>query len=421
MRKKSGEMVDYYQKFNLDPNLSAEEIVSQLRSLHGKRMKQAQMNPFNQELEKKIQEDLQVFEDAIKTFERDKKKYDRDLDKARKEGRVSEEIQPVAKEFLDELDQLLSFGNYDTLVRKCNEAISNNVKDVRLYHYLAMANYGSNNMRAAFAAITAALTEYPNDFFSLRLGARYSADIAAYEYAQGYINRMLEIYPKDSIVTSEQCYLYEQMGKEEMAFKLIDEYIEKNPSDVEFRRTCAYDLVTLSHGFYIEDSTSGSMIIASQEKYEKCLATCNKAAEIYKDSMTETVLQNAKFFGQTKYNDENLRHTLSLFLGGLMYGLPGAMIYAQSGANPVSGILITLGALLLYSGVRLTQVSFRPYWQINKFVMTGKRERSEQFYVWIGNVFAFYLKWSYKISMWIFAFFMFLMATMWSNETRDRR
>lgn len=419
MKKKAGELVDYYQKFHLDPNLSAEEIVAQLRSMHGKRMKQSQMNPFDYELQAKIQEDIQAFEAAIKIFERDKSKYDKELAKAYKEGRISEEVQQVAREFLGELSQLLSLGNYSVLIRRCNEALSNNVKDVRLYHFLAMANYGSDNIRAAFDAITLALTEYPNDFFSLRLGARYSTDVGAYEYAQGYINRMLEVYPENPTATSEQCYLYEQMGKEEMAFKLIDEYLEKNPTDEEFRRACAYDLVALSHSFYIEDSSSGAMIIASQEKYEKCLATCNKANEIYRDNMTESVLQNAKFFGQTKYNDENLRHTLALFGGGLIYGLLGLSIF-HVGPNPGAGMMLTLSLLLFYSGIRLTQVSFRPYWQINKFFMTGKRERSEQFYIWIGNIFAFYLKWSFKISIWIFTFIMLLFAFAWSRDSRDR-
>lgn len=419
MKKKARELVDYYQKFRLDPNLSAEEIVAQLRSMQGKRMNQQQMNPFDYEFQAKIEEDLQAFEDAIKIFEKDKSKYDKELAKAYKEGRISEEVQPVAREFLEELSQLLSMGNYGVLIRRCNEALSNNVKDVRLYHFLAMANYGSDNMRAAFDAITLALTEYPNDFFSLRLGARYSTDVGAYEYAQGYINRMLEVYPKNPTATSEQCYLYEQMGKEEMAFKLIDEYLEKNPTDEEFRRACAYDLVALSHSFYIEDSSSGSMIIASQEKYEKCLATCNKANEIYRDNMTESVLQNAKFFGQTKYNDENLRHTLALFGGGLIYGLLGLSIF-HVGPNPGAGMMLTLSLLLFYSGIRLTQVSFRPYWQINKFFMTGKRERSEQFYIWIGNIFAFYLKWSFKISIWIFTFIMLLFAFAWSRDSRDR-
>lgn len=419
MKRKSGELTDYYQKFNLDPNLSAKEIVVQLRSMQGKRMKQAEMNPFDYELQEKIEDDLREFEIAIKTFEKNKEKYDKELSKAYKNGKVNEEVKPVTGDFLSELANNLAIGDFGSVVRKCIESLNNNVKDVRLYHYLAMANYGSDNMQAAFDAITRALTDYPNDFFSLRLGARYSTEVGAYEYAQGYINRMFEIHTENPTTISEQCYLYEQMGKEDMAFKLIDEYLEKNPADKDFRRACAYDLVALSHSFYVEDSSSGSMIIASQEKYEKCLATCNKATEIYRDSMTESVLQNAKFFGQTKYNDENLRHTLALFGGALIYGLLGLSIF-HVGPNPGAGMMLTLSLLLFYSGIRLTQVSFRPYWQINKFFMTGKRERSEQFYIWIGNIFAFYLKWSFKISIWIFTFIMFLFAFAWSRDSRDR-
>ena len=409
--------MDYYQKFNLDRNKSAEELATQLRSMHGNRMKQAAINPYDYELQAEISADLREYEAAIKIFEHDKDKYDKDLAKAYKAGNVAQEVRSAPQGFFSELDAMLSAGNYSMIIDRCNESLRNNVKDVRLYHYLAMANYGSGNIAVAFDIITSALIEYHDDFFLLRLGARYSAYVQAYDYAQGYVNRLLEVYPDNPLAVSDQCYLYEQMGKEDMAFKLIDAYLEKNPNSTEFRQACSYDLVTLSHSCYIEDSSSGSMIIASQEKYEKCLATCNKAAEIYKDDMTAAVLESALYFGKTKYNRENFRHTLALFLGSLIYSIPGLLFFLQHGANPETGIFITLGVLLSYSGIRLIQVSFRPYWQINKFYMTGKRERSEQFYIWVGNVFAFYLKWSIKISIAIIV--MVLILCRDSSRSRD--
>lgn len=399
MAKKSVPLVDYYQKFNLDRNKSAKELTTQLRSMQGDRMKQATIDPYNYELQAKVNKDVRAIEAAIKIFEHDKDQYDKELAKAYEAGKVAQEVRQAPQGFFSELDAMLNVGNYSMIIERCNESLSNNVKDVRLYHYLAMANYGSGNVVGAFDIITTALTEYHDDFFLLRLGARYSANVRAFGYAQGYVDRLLEVYPENPLASSDQCYLYEQMGKEERAFKLINDYLEKNPNSTEFRQACSYDLVTLSHSCYIEDSSSGSMIIATQEKYEKCLATCNKAAEIYKDDMTTAVLESAQFFGKTEYNWENFRHTLALFLGSLIYGVLGLTFFLQHGTNPGAGLFITLGAFLLYSGIRLIQVSFRPYWQINKFYMTGKRERSEQFYIWVGNVFAFYLKWSIKIAI----------------------
>ena len=397
MSKKSDRIVDYYKKFHLDPNLTAEELVNKLRSMQGERMRQSSIKAFDYELQAEIEKELKEFESAIKIFERSKEKYDLDLARAYKEGKIDEENQRATKNFLDDLDALLRSGNYGIAIQKCKDALGENMNDPSIYKYLAMANYGAGNKQEAFNVLTSTLTQFPNDFASLRLGARYSADIEAYEYSQGYLNRMLEVYPDRFETVSDQCYLYEKMDKDDIAFKLIDEYLEKNPNDQEFRRACAYDLVNLSHDCYIEDSSSGAMIIAEQDKYEKCVAICNKAAEIYKDETTESVLENAKFFGKTEYNRANLKSTILLFISGLIYFIPGFGVFLVIEGNIMTGILTLLGALQIYSGIRLTQVSFRPYWQINKFFMTGKRERSEQFYVRIGNILAAHLIWSWKL------------------------
>ncbi len=417
MSKNVTGIVDYYQKFRLDRNLKTEEILKQLRSMQGQRMNQASMNPFDREQQAEIEEDLNAFSEAIKTFESNRDKYDRELDKAYREGKISEEEQKAARDFLDKLDEMLKIKNYNGVVKNCKEALSENVKDVRLYHYLAMANYGLNNMQQAFISITQALTEFPNDFQSLCFGARYSTEVAAYECAQGYLNRLFEISPNNPIAIAEQCYLYEHMGNEALAFKLIDEYLQKNPNDSDFRRACAYDLITLSHTCYVEDPSTGSMLIASQEAYEKCLAICSKAAEIYRDDTTVFVLENAKYFGKTEYNKANLRDTAVLLVGSLFYLMPGVM-FLSSGPNPATGMMITIGVLLFYSGIRLAQVSFRPYWQINKFYLTGRRERSERFYIKIGSIFAWYLKWSFKISLLLVAF---IFAMMWESSRSSRR
>ena len=62
--------------------------------------------------------------------EKNKEKYDKELAKAYKDGKVNEEVKPITGDFLSELANTLAVGDCGSVVRKCTEALNNNVKDV---------------------------------------------------------------------------------------------------------------------------------------------------------------------------------------------------------------------------------------------------------------------------------------------------
>ena len=144
-------------------------------------------------------------------------------------------------------------------------------------------------------------------------------------------------------------------------------------------------------------------MIADKENYEKCLAVCEKAAEIYNNDYIASRLEDVKFYGQTEYNWDNKWHMLSLILGGLFYAFIGLVGVADGQAGAFVGMLLGFG--LVFCGYRLHQVSYRPYWQINKYYMTGKREPAEARYIMIGKIFVGFVKWSFKIGWWLTWFF----------------
>ena len=268
-----------------------------------------------------------------------------------------------------------------------------------------------NNPDNSIRTIDDGLQVHPNNMPLLRAGARFAnTGKNDFERSQQYINRMMQIDPENNLAVSEQSYLYLTSGKQDLAYQLIDGYMEKHPNDIDFRRDCAYDLVGYSYDCYTPDPESGAAVIASQEDYQKCLDTCNKAVSLYNDDNTQAALENAKYFGTVEFNDENKKNIMWLFIGGLLYAFGGVMTLVTGISagffNPICLIFFVLAALLIFSGIRLRQFSYRPYWQINKFILTGKREKGEGKYIVIGKIFAGYMEWSIKIS-WALTKFIF--------------
>ena len=166
-----------------------------------------------------------------------------------------------------------------------------------------------------------------------------------------------------------------------MAFKTIDAYVEKHPSDQQFRQECAYNLVAHCESFYTILPEGNSMVIASRKDYEKCLETCQKAVGLHNDQAVRGALNDIKAFGQIQYNTDNKQYITWLIIGGVIY-LP----------------VLPISILLFFSAWRLHCVSQRPYWQIYQYELTGKREPGEGKYIMIGKVFTGFLKVMFKLA-----------------------
>jgi hypothetical protein len=87
---------------------------------------------------------------------------------------------------------------------------------------------------------------------------------------------------------------------------------------------------------------------------------------------------------------------------GILYSFVGIIFFLQcifvvtsgqeklsfetlAGCLAVTLLFGVLGLRLLKNAKKLKTLSYRPYWQINKYLLTGKREAEEEKYIKIGN------------------------------------
>lgn len=380
--------IDYYVVYSLDRKDDTKTIRKILLKMQGEYCSQASGGSLNDPaILAKLQENKKNIAEAIKTFKNDerRKEYDAMLDAAYEVGKIDVEAQAMAQDLYEEIEAMFMRGNYQGVVRKCMDALNNNVRDYRIYLLLARSYYALNDALRSLKTVDDGLQIHSENMPLLKAGARFSNEgTQDYDRAQGYVNRMMEIDPESPIAAAEQSYLYLTNGKADLAYQMIDEYLEKHPTDQEFRQNCAYDLIGYSYSCYTKVPEGDAYVIASEEDYQKSLDVCNKAASLYSDENTQAALDDAKYFGTVEYNKENTEYIIWLFVGGIMYclSLYGAVI----------------GIPLLYAGYRLRKLSYRPYWQINMSILTGEQAPDEKKYVLIGKIFTGYIKWSFKIA-----------------------
>jgi tetratricopeptide (TPR) repeat protein len=404
-------MVDYYAVYAIDRNLDTKEIRKLLLKKQGEiRSNMANGSLNSEEIANKLQEAFNDVANAIKVFKNEerRKEYDTMLDAAYEAGKIDVEAQKIAQDIYEEIEALFLKGDYRRAVQKCIETLNQGVKDYRIYVLLAQSYFAMNEVDRSLGTVEDGLNVHPNNIPLLKVGARYANEGKKdYDKAQKYVNRIFEVDSDSADAAAEQSYIYLSMGKEDMAYEQIDRYVEKHPNDMEFRKNVAYDLIGYSYNnCYTKDPESDAYVIASEEDYQKSLNLCNKASGLYSDSNTNTAYENAKSYGQVEFNDENREGIFWLKVAGGIYLFIGIIFLMQT-LSVGEGFLNVLpmllfGILCIHAAIKLKKVSYRPYWQINKFILTGKREKGEGRYVWIGKIFAGYIKWSFKFSWWLF-------------------
>lgn len=402
--------IDYYTLFIIDRANTTKDI----RKLLLQRQGEVRSNMTNGSLNesavlKKAQELFDKLASAIKVFKTDerRKEYDTILDEAYKQGKINTEMQKASQEYYEKILELITKGNYNGAIRMCYDALNEHLQDYRIYVLLARSYFAINNFEQSIKVVEDGLKAYPENMQLLQAGARFlNNGKQDYDNSQKYINRMIQINSEHPLAVSEQSYLYMSIGKEELAYRMIDEYVENNPNNVEFRKNVAYDLIGQSYSCYTEDKDA--YVIANKENYNKCVEMCSKAASLCSDPTVNSALENAKSYGNIEFNEENKESIIWLFVGGLIY-LAGGIIQLQlfKKFNIYLLIMFILGIGLIGAGAMLIKHSYRPYWQIYKFLLTGKREKGEKAFIIIGNIFAGYIKWGLKIA---WRFFRFLIA-----------
>lgn len=405
-------LIDYYVLYGINRNENTKNVRKNLLQKQGEiRSNMANGSLNSPEILNKLQEAFEEIAKAVKTFKNDerRKEYDIILDAAYKAGKINIETQKVAQELYEELQAMFMRGNYRGVIKRCMEGLNNNIRDYRIYILLAQSYFSLNEIERALSVVDNGLQVHPNNMTLLKAGARFSNEGKQdYDKAQRYINQMMETDSESPLAISEQGYLYMKMGKKDLAYQLIDDYVEKHPDDTKFRKDVAYDLVGYSYSCYTKAPQGTAYVIASEEDYHECMDSCDKAMSLYNDENVRDALNYTKTFGKVMFNDENKESIFWLFFGGIMYLLGGIIFLIgiisgmDKGETPLNAIitisvLFILGGLIIFSAIRLLKLSYRPYWQIYKFILTGKREKGETKYIVIGKIFTGYIKWGLKL------------------------
>ena len=190
--------------------------------------------------------------------------------------------------------------------------------------------------------------------------------------------------------------------KEDIAFQQIDQYLSQSPNDEAFKRETAYNLISFANTCYLEDSETGSLVIADKNSYLKCLTLCQKAYSLCQDKYTKENLESAQYFGQREYNHNNSYELKWLWPLSVLsiFALVPAFGYISS----FTDFLVILLGLCVYlvPAILLTIVSFRPYWQINRIYYTGKAGWFETLVIWWGRITVALVKFAIKAFIWIF-------------------
>lgn len=362
---------DLYKELELERSWDVSEIKTRLKEIQRLWTKrQSACNDKEQlliidELLSKVDEGFRFLVKAIK-----RKQYDEALDKAYKDGQIKDETEAKMQSLIDEARQYYRKGNIKLAAQCAQQAIDGNVNDSAAYDILAHCYYDMQNYTKALDIIDAGTTVFTDNLNLHWLGARIATvGTQNYDDAQKRVNRLLELAPDNSISHSEQIYLHLHKGEEELAFQEIDTYVAAHPADEGFKRGVAYDIDSFSNSCYYYDQAQNATFIADKEAYQKCLKLRTKASEIYNDEYTQKQLENAKFFGQKKWDSWNMDSIKSLSIYGAIF----LFLYW-----PIGLILLAIDAAVIY-------FSFRPYWQINKTYVTGQMGGVERLVTVLGD------------------------------------
>ena len=350
--------VDYYKELELDRSWDEKTIREKLKDLQKVWTKrQSACNDKEQLLIiDKIQEMIEnAFRFLTKAIKREK--YDEELEKAYKNGTIKDNFEEKLKDLVSQAKAYYRKGNIKAATQVAQEAVDGEVNDPDAYDILARCYFEVSKYDGALDTVDRGIDIFKDDMQLHWLGARISTvGKQDYDEAQQRINRMLEVKPESPLAHSEQIYMHLRKGDEELAFNVIDTYIESHSNDEAFKKSVAYDLNNYSNKCLYNDTAQNTSYIADKKSYDEYLRLNKKAVEVYDDEYTNNRLEHAKFFGKKKWNSWNEESIKALTLYGLIFLV----------------LFWPLGLLFLAMDITLVYFSFRPYWQINKTYVTGR-------------------------------------------------
>lgn len=303
--------VDFYELMDLDRTLDTLSLHKKIRQLINIKRKQRSFTQGGDKSQK-LAKEIDLYNNALKYFATDesRNKYDIELSQATVKNETFRKKKPVIDDLFE--NALVMFNNqrYDMASEILEELLKQTSNNEKAWLLFGDAKYMMGDYDDALNIMNRAAKAFPMSV-DLRFRAiRFNILLDYFNEAQALLNNALVDFPNHPLFTSEQIYLYLAAGKLDLVKKFIDEYISKKPSNSEFRRLTAENLIDIATQHYVIDSESGQRFPITQAKYDFCFKLITWANQLWQDQGTLAELSHIRELGCIQFDYSQIRRIL---------------------------------------------------------------------------------------------------------------
>lgn len=388
-----GTFINYYDKFSLSRTMSEAEIETELGKVQRDIIRrQGTTNPSDTVTLQLLQDNMVLVREAIRelTKPQNRSAYDKKLDAFLQQGgknptNKTTQSTTSTNNYLQKAKDFFAKENYELAARYAKDAINSRVNDSESYEILSKSLFILGDYDDALQAADTGATAYGSNLNLQWLSIRFRVQMERYQEAQQRINNLRKIHGPFTQLAAEQVYLYYFAEKDEQGKNFLDKFMASHPSDADFRKQTANNLIDISHQMYAYDADADMLLITEKEDYERALKLVTQANQLYQDPYTLQELETVKQFGKKEFDKTHRGARNIYFLGGIFMIL--AALYTMFGSNAVIAenttygcmILCALGLLGILLGFVIHKISMRPVWQMYRDEYRGFHEGDDKF------------------------------------------
>lgn len=390
-------MVNYYEEFNLDPNMTCEAICDALFQEKKKWIHRQNANDLDkrhkaEQMIALIEEAAMIFSDKLK-----RDQYDLKILKAQKKGNGAPAQQQTAQQHYeqnqqttpeptssnnDDIETIIAnartfyeAGNTKRTTDYCNRMIGSGADSPYLYNYLGLSYWDNDEVNLAIETFMKAIDKYPLEpLFCANLASIYLNTLNDYTSARTYLDKALQMDSSNNWYLSLDITYMFYTGDVDAAEAKIQEHLSAYPSDQEYRQYISEAYISYSDKFLVQTANGGAYI-PSQQAFDSILYYRNKAKDILNTERTQNLVSVIEERGKRVFNKDNLKGIGCLIVLGTLFLAP------------------LLPLWLILAGV-LAYFSYKPNWLIEKMSLTNQRD--------MANTISYYL---YVASSYLLRFF----------------
>lgn len=391
--------INYYDKFSLSRTMSEAEIKTELGKVQRDIIRrQGTTNPSDTATLQLLQDNMVLVREAIRelTKPQNRSAYDKKLDAFLQQGGQSsaspaQKSSSTTSNYLQKAKEFFTKENYELAARYAQDAINSRVNDPEPYEILGKSLFVLGDYDDALQIVDKGASAYGNNLSLQWLSIRFRVQMERYQEAQQRINNLRKVHGPFTQLAAEQVYLYYFAEKDEQGKNFLDKFMASHPSDADFRKQTANNLIDISHQMYAYDADADMLLITEKEDYERALKLVTQANQLYQDPYTLQELETVKQFGRKQFDKthsgaRNMYYLMALFFVGFgIYSMIGQGVAAISMGDYMNEIvygnllLCGIGVICFLLGILIHKISMRPVWQMYRDEYRGFHEGDDKF------------------------------------------